>query len=544
MIEDRAIANVDSERAATTYKIVVLAFLLLSILTVLPIALVEVPGLNDYSNHLARIHILTTIDDQPALQKNYLVDWALVPNLAMDAVAPFLAKFLGVFAAGKLFVAACLLLPVIGVAVLHHVLHGRPSLWPAAAFLFTYNQVFAWGFLNYLFTVGLYFLAFAGWIATRHWPHMRRLAVFSVVASILYLGHFFAFSIYGLSIVGYELWLWRERRKTEGAPLLSKSAVDWLWVMAQFIPAGIMLLMVPRWDGPTVTLYGSLTHKVIALMAPFNAYGEQSFIAVLVLAGVALLLFSKRQLAVAPALRIPLILLTVAAVLMPYALAGNWFTDHRLPPVLAMLLVAGTRLKAPRRYLSISLAAIGLLLFVGPLLPTIKKLQYFDAKAAEFRQAAQMIEPGARILPVQAMRSDLPYGAAFNDFWNAYRHLTSLAIIDRSAFTPLLFTNPAAQPVRPAPALAHLDVPYGRPVMPEHLIIAADPERAGELEGSVPIDLSRIYWEDWPNQYDYVFYVSGSEQANPVPKFLEPVETGSFFVLYKVKRAVEPHTSE
>jgi hypothetical protein len=55
---------------------------------------------------------------------------------------------------------------------------------------------------------------------------------------------------------------------------------------------------------------------------------------------------------------------------------------------------------------------------------------------------------------------------------------------------------------------------------------------------SSPADRSgRIYWRNWPADYDYV-YVLGYEQsgANPLPGKLQPVASGAEFRLYKVVR--------
>ena len=59
-----------------------------SSLLLLPFFFIQLPPLQDYPNHLARIHILTQIKENPALQEYYKVQWAPLPNLAMDLVIP------------------------------------------------------------------------------------------------------------------------------------------------------------------------------------------------------------------------------------------------------------------------------------------------------------------------------------------------------------------------------------------------------------------------------------------------------------------------
>jgi hypothetical protein len=142
--------------------------------TLLPLFLVSIPPLVDYPNHLARMSILLGVGDDPTSAANYQPHWRLLPNLAMDLIVPPLAHLLSLESAGWLFVAATMILLVIGTLMLHRVLHGRVGLWPLCSLLFLYNAVLSWGFLNYLFALSITLLGFSGWIATAHWPRLIR----------------------------------------------------------------------------------------------------------------------------------------------------------------------------------------------------------------------------------------------------------------------------------------------------------------------------------------------------------------------------------
>ena len=54
-------------------------YVALTAVVLVPVLAVEVPCLGDYLNHLARIHVLTTIGSSPALQRFYENHWLLVP---------------------------------------------------------------------------------------------------------------------------------------------------------------------------------------------------------------------------------------------------------------------------------------------------------------------------------------------------------------------------------------------------------------------------------------------------------------------------------
>jgi len=107
-----------------------LAFFGLYVVTALPILRAELPPLLDYPNHLARMHVLVTLPQSPALQQYYETRWDLLPNLAMDLTVPVLARIMPLEWAGKAFVFFVLALLPAGSAVMHRVSAGQWSVWP------------------------------------------------------------------------------------------------------------------------------------------------------------------------------------------------------------------------------------------------------------------------------------------------------------------------------------------------------------------------------------------------------------------------------
>src|SRR5690348_14248958 len=154
---------------------VLIAYLVLGALTLSPLLWVRIPPLVDYPVHLARMSVLLHDGDGSAIATNYVAHWRLLPNLAIDLVVPVLAQIMPLELAGKLFVALSMSLPVIGTVTLHRALHGRVGLWPLFALLFVYNVVLWYGFLNYLFALGVALLAFSAWVASERWPQLTRI---------------------------------------------------------------------------------------------------------------------------------------------------------------------------------------------------------------------------------------------------------------------------------------------------------------------------------------------------------------------------------
>src|SRR5262249_17059596 len=118
----------------------------------IPIFAVETLPLHDYPSHLARMYVLLQAGHNAALNQFYEVHWAVMANLAMDLTVPPLARLIGsVELAGKIFVAATMLLLATGTAFLHAAIHRRLTTWPILAALLLYNGILWFGFLNFLF---------------------------------------------------------------------------------------------------------------------------------------------------------------------------------------------------------------------------------------------------------------------------------------------------------------------------------------------------------------------------------------------------------
>src|ERR1051326_7692529 len=87
---------------------------LLALCTVLlaPLTLAEVPPLQDYPNHLARLYALAFLPADPILARFYTSRWAIIPNLALDLTVPPMLRALPVHDVGRAVMGVALVLPV------------------------------------------------------------------------------------------------------------------------------------------------------------------------------------------------------------------------------------------------------------------------------------------------------------------------------------------------------------------------------------------------------------------------------------------------
>jgi len=366
-----------------------------------PVLSVQVPALCDYLNHLARMHILADIDHSDALSNLYRVHWQAIPYLAMDASFVVLDRFATIYDAGRIFVAICVILPVISVAALHYAVHRRLSLVPVTAFLFCYNYLLSWGFLNYLPALCLAVLLSAGWIYSAGWSRWPRAALFCLLATILYLSHLVAFGAYGMMVSAYEL----ARAWRIGFRPPRKIATGWLAAGLQVVPAIFLFLSVnieKPFFGPVLTSYGDWSAKAIALLSPvlFSGHGADLWAA-----GFALWVLigglATGRLRLAAAVWPSALAAGVVAICAPQWLLGTFGMDVRLPLLIVMLLIGAiSTTERMERTLGYALFGAFLVLTAVKSADAALGLRILDRQIAEVRGVVAAMPRGMRLLLV------------------------------------------------------------------------------------------------------------------------------------------------
>jgi hypothetical protein len=519
------------------------AYVGLCALTLLPLFLVSIPPLVDYPNHLARMSILLSAGDDPTLSANYEPHWRLLPNLAMDLIVPPLAHFVSLESAGWLFVAATMILLILGTLTLHRVLHGRLGLWPLCSLLFLYNAVLSWGFLNYLFALSVTLLGFSGWVATAHWPRHIRTGVFAIFAALLLIFHLFALGVYGLLVVTFEIGNRFAARRFDDNKAWIGSAAAVALALAQFVPAGALWLASLANGGRGYTAMGDLGARFYGFLAPVAFSNPPAIFDRLIMIFSCVFLYiawRQRALYLAHAMRVPLVAMLVASAFMPEWVSGSWAAQIRLPVAATFVLIASLTPRSPRRGVLPVFAVAALALLGVRVWSVAESWQEASDRFAEFRAAARVIPRGARIVIVQsAMPKD--WGNASRHSWllptstTTYDHLAALAVIDRAAFIPLLFTGWVA--IDPAPRNRDLASMLGGTLTPAQLVARASRDVAtpGPNDRDVLGQMPCCF--DWPEIYDVVLWIDFGHPPDVLLPQLEPLSSGSFFHIYRIARA-------
>ena len=418
---------------------VIAAYAAMTAVVLYPIMAVSVPALVDYPNHLARMYLELHIGSSESLRRFYEVRWQPIPYLAMDASFLALNRIAPIYDAGKIFIALCVVLPVVSVAALHFAAHRRLSLVPAAAFLLSYNYLLFYGFMNYLPTLCLAMIIFAGWVATSNWPRWPRALAFCIPALVLYFGHLVAFGAYCLMVAGFE---WARAWRAQFRPSRDVAA-DWIAAALPAVPALAFVLTIKpdiSFFGPPKTHFGSLSSKLDALLSPMQ-FTEPRVDAVIGLTAFLALVAGWRtgRIKLASAVLPSFLAVFVFSLFVPTQIRNVWGMDFRLPLLAAMLLLAAvsTTERAEPALKYVVLAAIFLAVCVRSVL-IAAHLQELDGTIAAIRRVISATPPGSRVLPVGGSEPGRPPEPAG---FQATPLAHVLAVIDRDAFVPTLFTG-------------------------------------------------------------------------------------------------------
>lgn len=511
----------EAQSDAVEHRLLPLYYAALAGIALLPLALVRVPVLGDYLNHLARIHVLLTAWRSADLQVHYDPAWHFAPYQGMDLAIAGLAQFMPLFVAGRVFAAICIVLPVVTAAVLRRVLQGQAGLAPALVFPVASGYLLAAGFLNFVFAACLGLLLFAAWLRQR--PGRLppgRVVVFGMGVAGLYAAHALAFMCFAVVLGAWEA-IGAARR---GAPV-GQRVFRLAQAAATGVPALALMYMTHGATDALVaapTAYGSLALHAVALILPYVF--STSPVALPLLAAVAgaaltsvFLLRAERR------ARLFLVLILAGALAVPHVAMGAVNADFRLPFVLAILGTAGLS-AAWYRPLPRQAAATLLALFV-----TARSAEVSLALLATDRQAAALdpvlaaLPRGAKLLVADVSVDGTGAGVLAG-------HLPLLAVVWRDALVPSLFA-------------------YGTP-----LRLRAGSRALGSINaGSVPLEelltdtgrppdnaIPRFgwggqrYWLGWRQTYDALLVTHRRGAAYAPPSGLVRVASAAEADLYLI----------
>ncbi len=468
-------------------RLTLASFLAFFAFAVIPLLTAPVPPLFDYPNHLARMAILAAHGQDPLLNRYYAIRWGILPNLGMDLVVPWLAGFMPVIDAGRVFLVGTLFLMAAGPVLLYRAWWGVWSPWACTGFLFLYSRVFLWGFINYLAGIGLALCMLAGWVMLQRRSWLLRGSVGAIGVTVVFFCHLEAFGVLALTLLGVEapnlVAALRQRDfGTLGARVVA--------LVLALTPASLLFLLAWQPHAVAALSLPRLDRKPDLLFSVFDNYSRPfdvvCFVAVL---GGAIVGYARGSLRVAAPAAWPLSLIGVIYLALPSTLFTGEGADHRLPLVLFLLLAAATRPQGMSRRQVGAIASALVVLFVVRMV-VIETV--WRSAAETYRQdlaVLAQLPPGARLV-IAAPASAVRVSAA------PEYHFPVLAVLLRHTFVPTLFAYPTQQPVRLVQAWSELAA-------------ESDPDRVWRaFSGGSPADLA--FRSFIHSHYDFIAVVGSA----------------------------------
>ena len=466
-----------------------------------PLAVGDVPPILDYPNHLARLVLLAAGSDDPVLGPIFVSNWAIIPNLAIDAIGPPLLHVLPVHVVGRGLLGITLIANLCGVVALHRALFSCRSFWPLASGLVAYNSTFLLGFMNWQLGSGIAMLAAAGWLVWRDKRPGLTIALAIAASVLLFFCHLMAVAFFVLMVTSAEISRLRSNpaaaRRLLALPLIAAA------------PIGLFLCSDLR-NAQAATHWMTVHEKTIQAASPFINYilPLDLISAAVVYSAIAGGLASG-WLRMAPAMVPACLVLVVLYVILPFDLMGTSFLDTRCAVMIGYLLFAATDpSSAPasvRRWWAFG--CVGLLAVRFAVLTDVWVGHRRDVR--DFRATIAAVPPGAKVLVFNVPQTEAPAywdsGPRSRRLSNTLRaeyHLPGLLLIERGAFWPDLFANPGQQPIRLRPdylelaRMAHAVPPYamlrsgeddGTNVIPRFdFVLLLEAGAADDLAGFLP----------------------------------------------------------
>jgi hypothetical protein len=481
----------------------VLLYTFLFILAQLPIWLNQFLPLQDYPNHLARMHVILNYDSNPLLQEYYRINFAILPNLAMDIIVPFLARIFGLEIAGKLMIVLNIFMLTSGSAFLSYVIFKRVNYWSLVTFLAVYNQAFIISFINFLFGVGFALWGIGFWILMRQQNPWLRLILFNILTSALFICHLYGLGIYGLVVVSYEAYLFFKQKK-----YLEKTVpLHLLVIFGQFAIAAIFYLSSPTSGGESVQYLTPIFVKLKYVKMrmtdnyePFLDLVTIVFIAIIPIVGLFL-----RKLRFSPLMILPLSTVTLAYLFIPAKAVTSSHADWRILVPLFFLFLSSIEFKTRGLFRTVILTSL-IALFACRIYVINAEWSAVQSEYREILAAIAQVKEGSRLFSARG-------------FVNYYQtipfiHAPTYAVIKKSAFVPSFFAFATQQPVE---------------FNPEFLALAEETMATGYEQGE------GVKWNMVIDNYDYVLLSNEELIQNKPVSNLERVYKSEHTALYKVK---------
>jgi hypothetical protein len=483
----------------------------------IPIFSYRFPSINDYLNHLARGYILLRYNDDPGAARFFVLNWKLLPNLAIDLWVLTIGQVLPLEIAGKLYIVSTLALLLTGVIFLHRAAFGKWSLWPFLALVLLYNRPLLAGFLSFLFGVALWLHALALWICLRAKSAVIRAPVLLVASLVIFFAHLFAFGILAVTIAVYELtiFVFDNRRRWY------RRVGDLVIGAIPFLPAlAILVLLTPHSSASGIVKYREVSARLTAFAAPILYNWRTDAVAYLILLAMFIWAVVKKDIHFNLPLVASVIALFILQWFMPTVIMTAIVADHRLPISIMFLAISATnpvRISYQQRLcFIITVGAI----FVARIVTIEARWALDQPIYAEARAGLSLIPAGARV--ATAFPGD-SFGDASAPAMALY-YIPVWDILSRGGFTQTVFAYPTQNPLVFRSKYAALAAATSAPALWRNFVISDDEVSSRQPSSKISVAL---------RGYDYIVFLDRQKFAVHAVPPLRPFYDGKYVRIYR-----------
>ncbi|MGZ3404383.1 MAG: hypothetical protein ACXWKN_16240, partial [Phenylobacterium sp.] len=430
------------------------------LLVAAPIIVFSHPVLLDYQNHLARIWIIAGGDARTALTPFFRVEWRhITSDMGVDAAAQALRGVLSPDRIARLCLMASILLPVAGAVALNARIYRGFNSYQLILPFFAWTLTALAGFLNFQIGLGLALLFVAiDPILQRRGPWLGALSRIAL-GVILFLDHPLALAFYACLLAGSAFGA--EGLKASSEPVQRRLLRALLAAGACLVPVLLISLVTHTAPGNREAPAGlgqfwwnTPYQAANALGSPLITYN------VVVDLGLAALLAAVLAFALATGkLRAHVglislaIALTVLAAFMPNATSQAGWIDRRAPVMALLTAISAIQISFPgRRRAELAFQVMAFLLILTRTSWIGWNWQASEQLSASVSAAIVGVPAGAAILPMEhrpapAEIHAAPPGRFIFRRDPTYRHLAAIAVFERRAFVPTVFTQHGVHPI-------------------------------------------------------------------------------------------------
>lgn len=509
------------------------ALALLGITLLIPLAVVDVPPLLDYPNHLARAYVLAWGQQDPFLSRMYRPHWAIIPNLAVDVILPPLMWIMPVHIAGRMVLALALLLPVIGTVLYSYALFGRRSYWSIAVCFVACNGLFLLGFVNFQLGIGLALICAAAWLRWRETRPVFTVAIGVVCAVLLFFCHLMGLLFYLILLVSYEIeqsWTSYRRGVAMMAVVVRRSA----WLLPVVAPpAALYAVSTLAGIGDDATWESGYDKLIHAAMSLVNYNFPLDIVSAGGLAAFLLTCAGLRLLRVPLQSAVALGGVGILYALAPIGFKDTGYLDVRFAVMFGFLLFASVLpIRLPDR--AALLVAVAVVTLFGLRTSQVATVWYaHNRDLAELRNAISVVDPGSRVLlamvgtdEVDPARRGLLRRQYLSDGTRLDAHTAALLLIERRAFWTFLFAVPTQQPIELR--LPYREISARTLGIPDVRLLSARSPDARDL-ATFPME------GRWSCCYDYVLLLESGARPDFVNSNLALLRKTDYASLFRIR---------